>query len=196
MSEDKPNLPMDTEPVPLADLVRAPGTKPQLMRVVDADIREKRKRKRKPKSLLGHLPPYARFVAAALMLVIVGAGIALLFVPTKIITVPVFVTATPLPIPWPTPTAAFADGIGKSSYDYITLETIRDTVPANTRVRLSIAWFDGQEWRYQVVPESEQSYVDARESQLAYAPLSLNGLTLTPSATPWPTFTPSPTFST
>ncbi|MBI5670486.1 MAG: hypothetical protein HZC41_21040 [Chloroflexi bacterium] len=195
MSEDKPDLPVDAEAVPLADLVREPGAKPELMRIVEADLPEKRKRKRKPKSFLEHLPPNARFIGAAVMLVIVGAGIALLAVPTKLVIVPVFVTATPLPLPWPTPTAAFADGIGKSSYDYITLETIRDTIPANTRVRLSIAWFDGQEWRYQIVPESEQSYVDARESQLAYAPLSLNGLTLTPSATPWPTFTPSPTFS-
>ncbi len=194
MFDDQPSQPPDDEAVPLADLVGQPGAAgSRPMQVIEADAPEKLKRKRKPKRDFANLRLYLVVAGIAVVVTAVVAGVFLLVVPPRVVemTVPVVITATPMPYPWPTPTAAFGDGIGKSGYDYLTLENLHANLPANTRVRLSIGWFDGQQWHYEVVSQGEQSYGEALESQLAFVPMSFD-LTLTPSAVPWPTFTLPP----
>jgi hypothetical protein len=68
-----------------------------------------------------------------------------------------------------TPTALFNNSIGMSQYNVITLETV-GPIPANTRVRISSAYYTGTEWMYTVVAADEISFADARQSQLQYAP--------------------------
>ncbi len=194
MSEDQSNQPSETEAVSLGDLVGTPGAASDSMRVVAADAPEKLKRKRKPKPHFPNLRLYLSVAALAAVVTIFVMMVMLLAMPPRAVEmrVPVVITATPVPFPWPTPTAVFGDGIGKSGYDYMTMETINEALPSTTRVRLSVAWFDGQQWHYEVVAQGETGYGEALESQLAFVPLSFD-LPLTPSATPWPTFTPSPT---
>lgn len=197
MSEDKPNQPIDSEAASLADLIGKPGAESQPMQVVEADSPEKLKRKPKPKPYLPNLRLYLIVSAIAVFVTVLIAGIFFLIAPIRVVTmtVPYVVTATPVPIPWPTPTAIFGDGIGKSGYDYLTLQDIQPSIPANTRVRLSMAYFDGQQWHYEIVAEGEQNYGEALESQLIFVPATYNlELTLTPLATPAPTITPTPTF--
>ena len=188
MSQDEPNQPVDSEAVPLADLIEKSRLASPPMRVIEADIPEKLKRKPKP-----YLPNLRLYLIVAIIAVVVTALIGsafFLLAPMRVVpmTVPVVITATPLPYPWPTPTAAFGNGIGMGGYDYLTLQDL-NTIPAYSRVRLSMAWFDGQQWHYQVVAQDEQNYADALESQL----ISLLELTLTPAPTLPPTLTPTPT---
>jgi hypothetical protein len=58
-------------------------------------------------------------------------------------------------------------GIG-SGFVMVTTTQI-DSVPAGTRVRISHAWYDSTTWIYAVVTEDE-TVIEARESQLAFAP--------------------------
>lgn len=197
MTEDAPNQPQDTDATPLADLIGSPGAEAQPMQVVEADVPEKLKRKRKPKPYFPNLRLYLIVAGIAAIVTALIAGAFFLVLPARVVEmqVPVVVTTTPIPMPWPTPTAAFGDGIGKSGYDYLTLQDIRDTIPANTRVRLSMGYFDGQQWHYEIVAEGEQHHAEALESQLIFVPMIYTiELTLTASPPPLPTFTPTPTF--
>lgn len=193
MSQDEPNQPVDSEAVPLADLIEKSRLASPPMRVVEADIPEKLKRKPKP-----YFPNLRLYLIVAIIAVVVTALIGSAFfvlAPMRVVpmTVPVVITATPLPYPWPTPTAAFGNGIGMGGYDYLTMQDLPNGspsgIPAYTRVRLSSAWFDGQQWHYQIVPQDEQSSAEALESQL----ISLLDLTLTPTLPPFPTPPPTPT---
>jgi hypothetical protein len=68
-----------------------------------------------------------------------------------------------------TPTAVFGSALGVWSYTTITLQPIGD-IPANTRVRIGSAWYNGTEWLYQITDETGRTADNARESQLGPAP--------------------------
>lgn len=203
-----PEQPVQDEAVPLGDLIEAPAGKRAPLRVVEADAPEKPKRKRKPRPFwmpwwlrLGTVARVYRWVIVlAAVTAVIGAGAALLVIPERQVrvpmpvTVPVIVPVTLTPSPTaaplkPTPTAMFGEGIGRSGYDYLTMADIAPNIPAMTRVRLSVGWFDGQTWHYEVAAEDELRFGEALEWQLAYVPVHNS---LTPSATPWPTLTPTP----
>lgn len=203
-----PEQPVQDEAVPLGDLIEAPAGKRAPLRVVEADAPEKPKRKRKPRPFsmpwwlrLGTVARVYRWVIVlAAVTAVIGAGAALLVIPERQVrvpmpvTVPVIVPVTLTPSPTaaplkPTPTAMFGEGIGRSGYDYLTMADIAPNIPAMTRVRLSLGWYDGEVWHYQVAAEDEGRFGEALEWQLAYVPVHNS---LTPSATPWPTLTPTP----
>lgn len=206
-----PEQPVQDEAVPLGDLIEAPAGKRAPLRVVEADAPEKPKRKRKPRPFFWpwwlHLGTVARVyrwvIVLAAITAVIGAGAALVVIPERQVRVPMPVTVpvivpvtltpavtyTPLPVLQPTPTAMFGEGIGRSGYDYLTMADIAPNIPAMTRVRLSLGWYDGEVWHYQVAAEDEGRFGEALEWQLAYVPVHNS---LTPSATPWPTLTPTP----
>lgn len=101
----------------------------------------------------------------------------------------------PPEIPLPTggtPVAQFDRYIGMSQYDVMTTENIGGAIPANTRVRISQARYDGTQWWYVVVTQDEQRSAEAREAQLTFAPgVTPNAPTPT-SALPTATYTPTP----
>jgi hypothetical protein len=79
----------------------------------------------------------------------------------------------------PTPTMGFSDYLGMGVDWFITREQVGN-IPANTRVRLSSAYFDGYDWVYTIYWETESA--EARQSQLAWAPDATPGAP-TPHAT-------------
>ncbi len=83
--------------------------------------------------------------------------------------------------PGPTPMMQFGSSIGMG-YLMITTTAVGD-IPANTRVRISHASYDGQGWLYFIVAEDEVRTGQARENQITYAP------NVTPGPTPTPRFT-------
>jgi hypothetical protein len=83
--------------------------------------------------------------------------------------------------PGPTPTTMFQGELGMGVYRVVTLVQI-GAIPANTRVRVSMAMFDGREWVY-TIATLDGVYEEARGSQLAYAPGETPGAP-TPTATP------------
>ncbi len=86
-------------------------------------------------------------------------------------------TPTPMSV-LATPAAVYGEGIGMG-YLLITTEQV-GAIPANTRVRISHAWFDGVGWWYYIVAEDDTTAAEAREWQLTYAP----GVTPGPMPTP------------
>jgi hypothetical protein len=68
-----------------------------------------------------------------------------------------------------TPTAMFNSAIGMGGYSGFTLQPI-GSIPAETRVRIGSAWYNGSEWIYQIQDEAGRVADDARESQLSFAP--------------------------
>jgi uncharacterized protein YgiM (DUF1202 family) len=68
----------------------------------------------------------------------------------------------------PTPTMGFGDYIGMGVDWFITTERIGG-IPVNTRVNLSTAYFDGYDWIYLITADGS-TFVEARQSQLAWAP--------------------------
>lgn len=86
---------------------------------------------------------------------------------------PVFATLT---VDWPaTPAAVYQYGIG-SGYVMVTTEQV-GAILVGTRVRISHAWYDGTGWIYAIMAEDEQTYAEAREWQIAYAPDFIPGPT-------------------
>jgi hypothetical protein len=83
--------------------------------------------------------------------------------------------------PGPTPTTMFQSELGMNVYRVITLVQV-GAIPANTRVRVSMAMFNGRGWVY-TIATSEGIYEEASASQIAYAPGETPGAP-TPSATP------------
>jgi hypothetical protein len=68
----------------------------------------------------------------------------------------------------PTPTANFQSELGMGVYRVITLVQI-GAIPANTRVSVSMATFDGRDWVYTIATR-DGVYEQASGEQLAYAP--------------------------
>jgi uncharacterized protein YgiM (DUF1202 family) len=67
-----------------------------------------------------------------------------------------------------TPTSALL-GASWTDYIYVTTERVGN-IPANTRVRIGSAMFDGYGWLYNIASEDNQLYAEARDSQLMLAP--------------------------
>jgi hypothetical protein len=88
-------------------------------------------------------------------------------------------TYAPDVTPGPTPTAYFNGQIGSSAWLRTTEQV--GAIPVGTRVRIGSAWFDGIEWRYQIVAEDGVTTAEARTSQLTYDTLPVSA---TPTATP------------
>lgn len=68
----------------------------------------------------------------------------------------------------PTPTSALLNA-GWDSSVYITTEQV-GSIPANTRVHIGSAWFDGYGWMYGITAQDGQLYAEARDRQLTFAP--------------------------
>jgi hypothetical protein len=68
-----------------------------------------------------------------------------------------------------TPTAIFGSSIGTGYYSAVTTQPI-DDIPAGKVVRISSAWFNGDEWIYQIQDDSGHFSDSARESQLSIVP--------------------------
>ncbi|HEX3050760.1 MAG TPA: zf-HC2 domain-containing protein [Aggregatilineaceae bacterium] len=71
--------------------------------------------------------------------------------------------------PGPTPTAQYGSSIGVGGYPFLTTVSV-GSVPANTRVRISSAYYGANGWVYQVVAQDEVSTGDAYDWQLSAAP--------------------------
>jgi hypothetical protein len=72
-------------------------------------------------------------------------------------------------VPYPTPTAVFDLALRSGGYDLMTTEQVGD-IPANARVRINSAQFDGSQWLYDVVAKDGQTRGLAYDYQLQYAP--------------------------
>ncbi len=81
----------------------------------------------------------------------------------------------------PTPTMAFSSVLGMGVSWVVTTEQI-GSIPANSRVRVSTAWYDGYDWIYSITTD-ERTFAEARQSQLAGAPDATPGAP-TPGSTP------------
>ncbi|MEO8610240.1 MAG: SH3 domain-containing protein [Chloroflexota bacterium] len=68
-----------------------------------------------------------------------------------------------------TPTAIFGSSIGTGFYSAVTTQPIGD-IPAGTKVHIGSAWFNGDEWIYQIQDDNGHASDSARESQLSIAP--------------------------
>lgn len=87
--------------------------------------------------------------------------------------------ATPFTTPLP---PKFQSWLGMGVYWVVTTADI-GALPAGTRVRVSSATYNGQEWVYSIATEGDQFFGEARESQLDYAPDTTPGAP-TPARTP------------
>jgi hypothetical protein len=94
------------------------------------------------------------------------------------------------PLPDATPTARFGSVNGAPGYPLLTTVDLSPDIPANTRVRISSAWYDGAEWHYDVVAEDENSVATAAESQLTFASEATLPPPVTLTPTPLPTLPP------
>jgi hypothetical protein len=92
-------------------------------------------------------------------------------------------TYAPGVIPGATPTARFNDAMFIGQYNLITREQI-GSIPAGTRVITGSAYLGADEWVYNISADGG-NYVEARESQLDFAPDFIPG-------TPAPTLTVTP----
>ncbi len=77
-----------------------------------------------------------------------------------------------------TPVAVYGSEIGMGTYRLITLTEVGE-IPANTRVRITHAWYTGTGWMYGISTENDALYAEAREWQISYAPDSGPGPTPT-----------------
>ncbi len=84
----------------------------------------------------------------------------------------------------PTPTMAFSGYLGMGVYWFITTEQV-GSIPANTRVNLSTAYFDGYDWIYLVTTDGS-TFVEVRQTQLAWAPDATPGAPTPSAALPIP----------
>jgi hypothetical protein len=75
----------------------------------------------------------------------------------------------PIPTEPGTPAPAYGYYVGMGGYPLITTEPI-DSIPANSRVRISHTYFNGTATIYFIVAEDEQRTAEAREDQITYAP--------------------------
>lgn len=95
----------------------------------------------------------------------------------------------------PTPTAGYGVSIGHDTYDFVVVTNDLVGIPANSRVRISSAYFDGTGWVYSVVAQATGAAADAREWQIRWDSESGSPIiapTLVPAEPPFtPTFTPT-----
>lgn len=103
-----------------------------------------------------------------------------------------------LPVPTlliPTPTAGYGAAIGRDTFDFVIVSSDVVGLPANSRVRISSAYYTGSEWIYSVVARSSSIVAEVREWQLRWMPESGQPITaptatITPDTVPPITLTP------
>jgi hypothetical protein len=78
------------------------------------------------------------------------------------------VLSTPTVYSPATPSAAYQYGIG-TGFVMVTTQQV-GAIPMGARVRISHAWYDGTGWIYGIVAEDDETYAEAREWQLSFAP--------------------------
>ncbi|NJL57999.1 SH3 domain-containing protein [bacterium] len=102
----------------------------------------------------------------------------------------------PVPtLPAPTPTAGYGAAIGRDTFDFLVVSSDVVGLPANSRVRISSAYYTGSEWIYTVVARSSPIVAEVREWQIRWMPESsqpttVPTATITPDVVPAITLTP------
>lgn len=152
----------------LGELVNPAAAPSQRLQIIEEGSTA-RKLKSKSTSLVEEQSYWGYLIVGVITALAAAGVVAVLLVPTREVQVPVVVTATPSnPVPAAAP---FSEMVGRSTYNLLTISDV-GAIPANTPVRIAEVRWDGANWQYMILPQSENTFAEAFSWQLTYLPMT------------------------